>query len=67
MNKIPLVSPREVAKEIRTNLGAKKTPGFDLFTGEILKNFKRKSLGQTDYINQCLHSAKLYAKCTEKC
>jgi hypothetical protein len=40
LDKIPLVTHREVAEEIRTNLN-QKAPGFDLITGEILKNFKR--------------------------
>jgi hypothetical protein len=35
-DKISLGAPREVAKEIRTNLNQKKAPGFDLITGEIL-------------------------------
>jgi hypothetical protein len=67
LDEIPLVTPREVPEEIRTNLNSKTAPGFDLITGEILKNFKRKAFGQTDYINQCLHSAKLYPKCMENC
>jgi hypothetical protein len=41
--KIPLATPRGVAEEIRTNLNPKKAPGFDLITGEILKNFKRNA------------------------
>jgi hypothetical protein len=41
LDKIPLATPREVAEEIRTNLNPKKAPGFDLITGEILKNFKK--------------------------
>jgi hypothetical protein len=41
---IPLVTPREVAEEIRTNLNPKKAPGFYHVTGEILKSFKRKAL-----------------------
>jgi hypothetical protein len=44
LDKIPLATPREVAEEIRTNLNPKTAPGFDLITGEILKNFKRKAL-----------------------
>jgi hypothetical protein len=43
-DKIPLVTPREVAEEIRTTLSPKNAPGFDLITGDILKNFKRKAL-----------------------
>jgi hypothetical protein len=54
LDKIPLVTPREVAEEIRNNLNPKKAPGFDLITGEILKNFKRKALVKlTTIINAC--------------
>lgn len=35
---IPPVTPRELAKEIRTNLKPKKSTGFDLITGKILKD-----------------------------
>jgi hypothetical protein len=55
LDKIPLATPREVAEEIRTNLNPKKTPGFDLITGEILKNLKRKALVKlTMLINACI-------------
>lgn len=40
---IPLVTPKEVAKEIQTNLNP-KNPGFDLLTGAILKKFQRKAI-----------------------
>jgi hypothetical protein len=67
LDKIPLVTPREVAEEIRTNLSPKIATGFDLITGDILKNFKKKALGQTDYVNQRLRLAKLYPRCMENC
>jgi hypothetical protein len=55
LDKIPLVTPREVAEEIRTNLNPKKALGFDLITGEILQNFKRKALIKlTTLINACI-------------
>jgi hypothetical protein len=44
LDKIPLVTPREIAEKIRTNLSPKKAPGCDPITGEILKIFKRKAL-----------------------
>jgi hypothetical protein len=45
LDKIRLVTPREVAEEIRTNL----------ITGEILKNFKRKALVKlTTLITACI-------------
>jgi hypothetical protein len=44
-----------VAEEIRTNLNPKKAPEFDLITGEILKNFKRKDLVKlTTLIDACI-------------
>jgi hypothetical protein len=55
LDKIPLVTPREVAEEIRINLNPKEAPGMDLITGEILKNFKRKALVKlTTLINACI-------------
>jgi hypothetical protein len=55
LDKIPLATPREVAKEIRTNLNPKKAPGYDLITGEILKNFKGKTLVKlTMLISACI-------------
>jgi hypothetical protein len=65
MAKIPVVTPREVAEEIRTNLNPKKAPGFVLITGGILRNFKGKAMVKLCY--SCLHSAKLYPKCMENC
>jgi hypothetical protein len=44
VDKIPLVTPIEVAEEIRTNLIPQKASEFDLITSEILKNFKRSRL-----------------------
>jgi hypothetical protein len=41
---IPLVTPKEVKEEIYTNLQTRKTPGFDLITGVILKKLQRKAL-----------------------
>lgn len=39
---IPLVTPKEIAEEIRTNLNSKKAPGFDMITGTILKKIQKK-------------------------
>lgn len=45
-------SPREVFDEIKTNINPKKAPGFDLITGEILKQLSRKAIGKfTNLIN----------------
>lgn len=41
---IRLTSPREVAKEIKENIHSKKAPGFDLITGEVLKQLPRKAI-----------------------
>jgi hypothetical protein len=54
LDKIPPVTPKEVAKEI-TNLNLKKAPGFDFITGEILMNCKRRALVKlTALINTCI-------------
>jgi hypothetical protein len=55
LDMIPLVTPKEITEEIRTNLNSNKAPGFDLITGEILKHFKRKALVKlTTLINACI-------------
>jgi hypothetical protein len=41
---IPLVTPKEVANEIKRNINARKAPGFHLITGEILKQLPRRGL-----------------------
>ena len=38
------VTPKEVAEEIKLNLNPKKAPGFDLITGQILKQLPQKEL-----------------------
>ena len=38
------VTPKEVEQEIRKNINAKKAPGFDLITGQVLKNLPRKAI-----------------------
>lgn len=35
--KIPLVTPKEVAEKIKINLNPRKAPGFELITGMVLK------------------------------
>ena len=47
---IDLVTPAEVAKEIRTNLNPRKAPGYDLITGEVLKHLSRKGIVMLTYI-----------------
>lgn len=44
------VSPKEVAKEIKINLKSNKAPGFDLITGEILKQLPRKAITMLAYL-----------------
>jgi hypothetical protein len=41
---IPLTSPAEIKREIKTNIYPKKAPGFDLITGQILKELPTKAL-----------------------
>lgn len=47
---IDLVTPKEVAEEIRTNISSKKAPGYDLVTGEILKKLPRKAIVKLTYL-----------------
>jgi len=54
--KIPLTSPAEVKWEIKTNINPKMSAGFDLITGQILKELPRKSLVKlTNLINASFH------------
>ena len=39
---IPLVTPKEVEKEIKNNINPRKTPGFDSITKKNLKQLTRK-------------------------
>jgi hypothetical protein len=49
---IPLITPKEVAEEIRTNFNPMKAPSFVMITGTILMKFQRKGLVQlTTLIN----------------
>lgn len=43
MNITP-TSPKEIANEIKTNINPKKAPGFDLITGEVLKQLPKKAI-----------------------
>lgn len=55
LDKIPLVTPKEVADEVKKNPNAKKAPGYDLVTGETLKRFQKKILLKlTTLINACI-------------
>lgn len=47
---IHLVTPKEVANEIKNNLNPKKAPGFDLVTGEILKQLPQKAIVMLTYL-----------------
>jgi hypothetical protein len=49
---IPSVTPKEVANEIKRNINPRKATGFDLITGEILKQLPRKGVVKlTNLIN----------------
>lgn len=43
-HRIKLVTPKEVMREIQNNISSKKSPGYDLITGEILKHLPRKAI-----------------------
>lgn len=47
---IKLTSPKEIVKEIKENISTKKSPGFDLITGEILKQLPRKAIVKITYL-----------------
>jgi hypothetical protein len=47
---ITLVTPAEVSKEITKNISIKKAPGFDLITGQILKELPRKGIVKLTYL-----------------
>ena len=50
--RIVLTSPGEATKKEKDNMNPKKAPGYDLITGEILKNLPRKSIVKlTNLIN----------------
>lgn len=49
---IKLTTPKEVFNEIKNNISTKKSPGYDLITGEILHHLPRKGLVKiTNLIN----------------
>lgn len=48
---IKLVTPKEISSEIN-RLSKKKTPGYDLITGEVLRNLPRKAIIKlTTFVN----------------
>lgn len=49
LDNIPPTSPREVKKEIN-NMAKKKSPGYDLITGEILQHLPRKAIVKLSHI-----------------
>lgn len=49
---IRLTTPREVRNEIKNNINPKKCPGYDLITGEILRQLPKKAVTKlTNLIN----------------
>lgn len=59
------VTAKELAKEIKEGINIKKAPGFDLITGEILKQFPRKGLKKTSADYKCCIQVKICAKHVE--
>ncbi|KMQ84691.1 rna-directed dna polymerase from mobile element jockey-like protein [Lasius niger] len=47
---IVFVTPKEVKKEIDTNINGKKAPGYDRITGKILKELPRKAVVKLTYL-----------------
>lgn len=50
LDEINLETPREVELVIKTNINEKKAPGFELITGEILKQVPRKGVVVVMYL-----------------
>jgi hypothetical protein len=48
IKQVPPVTPKEILNVIKVNIHPKKAPGFDLITGEILKQLPEKSHSQTN-------------------
>jgi endonuclease/exonuclease/phosphatase family metal-dependent hydrolase len=46
---ISLVTPKEVSEEIQS-IASKKSPGYDLITGEIIKNLPKKGIVMLTYL-----------------
>jgi len=44
INRIPPIKPKEILNEIKTNIDPKKSPGFDLITGEILRQLLKEAI-----------------------
>ena len=50
INHISPIKPKEIIKEIKTNIDPKKYPGFDLITGEILRQLAKKAIVKLTYL-----------------
>jgi len=49
-DRISSIKPKEIIKEIKTNVGPKKSSGFDLITGEILRQMPKKTIVKLTYL-----------------
>ena len=63
IKQIPPVTPKEILNVIKVNIHPKEAPGFDLITGEILKQLPKKSHSQTNIPVKCCFPS--YWKATE--
>jgi len=50
INHISPIKPKEIIKEIKTNVDPKKSPAFDLITGEILRQLAKKTIVKLAYL-----------------
>ena len=50
IKQIPPVTPKEILNAIKLNIQPKKAPGFDLITGEILKQLSKKAIVTLTYL-----------------
>jgi hypothetical protein len=55
---IPLVTPKEVAKEIKRNINPRKVPGFDLITDKIPKQLPKKGIVKLTHLINASFSLK---------
>jgi hypothetical protein len=47
---IPPITPQQILNAINVNTNPKKVPGFDLITGEILKQLPKKATVKLTYL-----------------
>lgn len=64
---IRLVTPREMAREIKINIKPKKVPVFDLITGEVLKQLPRKEIVKMTQLINASFRLRYVSQIVENC